>query len=134
LLQTIVSAFKDTAFETFNLKGFMQFWKPSPNEPVKEIFGEAYASLAFREMEEEIQSLKPPDETIESVVVPIMAYSDSTHLATFSTTSLWPIYFFIRLTSKYIWTKPMSNSAHHLAYIPSVGIQFWFFGPIFTVA
>jgi hypothetical protein len=120
LLQSIISAFKDPSFEAFHLKGFTQLWRPSPDEPVEEIFGEAYASEVFREMEREVQMMKPLGETIESVVVPIMAYSDSTHLATFGTASLWPIYFFIGLTSKYIRVKPTSFSAHHLAYIPSV--------------
>lgn len=73
-------------------------------------------------MEEEIQSMKPPGETLENIVVPIMAYSDSTHLTSFGTASLWPIYFFIGLTSKYVRTKPTTFSAHHLAYIPSVSI------------
>ena len=120
LLQSIISAFKDPSFEAFNLKGFTQFWKPSPDEPVEEIYGEAYASEVFREMEREVQSMKPPGEMLESIVVPIMAYSDSTHLTNFGTAALWPIYFFIGLTSKYIRAKPTSFSAHHLAYIPSV--------------
>jgi len=120
LLQSIVSAFKDKSMEAFNLKGFTQLWKPSADEPVEEVFGEAYASAVFREMEDELRSSKPPGETIESIVVPLMAYSDSTHLATFGTAALWPIYLFIGLTSKYIRSKPTSSSAHHLAYIPSV--------------
>lgn len=120
LLQSIVSAFKDKSMEAFNLKGFTQLWKPSADEPVEEVFGEVYASAVFREMEDEIRSNKPSGETIESIVVPLMMYSDSTHLATFGTAALWPIYFFIGLTSKYIRTKPTSSSAHHLAYIPSV--------------
>jgi hypothetical protein len=124
LLQSIISAFKDKSFEAFNLKGYTQLWKPSPDEPVEEIYGEVYGSEVFREMEHEVQSMKPAGETLESVVVPIMAYSDSTHLATFGTAALWPIYFFIGLTSKYIRNKPTSFSAHHLAYIPSVGILF----------
>jgi hypothetical protein len=106
--------------EAFYLKGFTQLWKPSADEPVEEVFGEAYSSAVFRDMEDEIQSSKPPGETIENIVVPLMVYSDSTHLATFGTATLWPIYFFIGLTSKYIWTKRTSFSAHHLAYIPSV--------------
>jgi hypothetical protein len=124
LLQSIISAFKDTSFEAFNLKGFTQFWKPSPDEPVEEIFGEVYSSETFREMEQEVQSMKPPGETLESIVVPIMAYSDMTHLANFGTAALWPIYFFIGLTSKYIRARPTSFSAHHLAYIPSVSSLF----------
>lgn len=121
LLHCIVSAFQDPSFEAFHLKGFTQLWKPSSEEPAEEVYGEAYASAAFREMEVEVEAIKPPGEAVESVVVPIMAYSDSTHLATFGTASLWPIYFFIGLTSKYIRAKPASFSAHHLAYIPSVG-------------
>jgi hypothetical protein len=124
LLQSIISAFKDKSMEAFNLKGFTQLWKPSADEPVEEVFGEVYGSAVFREMEEEIRLSKPPDETIESVVVPVMVYSDSTHLATFGTAALWPIYFFIGLTSKYIQTKPTSFSAHHLAYIPTVSLIF----------
>jgi hypothetical protein len=120
LLQSIVSAFKEKSMEAFNLKGFTQLWKPSPDEPVEEVFGEAYSSAVFREMEDEIRSRKPPDERIENIVVPLMVYSDSTHLATFGTSALWPIYFFVGLTSKYIRTRPTSSSAHHLAYIPSV--------------
>jgi hypothetical protein len=121
LLQLIVSAFREPSFEAFHLKGFTQLWKPSPEEPVEEVFGEVYTSEAFREMEHKVQSMKPTDEALESVVVPIMAYSNSTHLATFGTASLWPINFFIGLTSKYIHAKPTSFSAHHLAYIPAVG-------------
>ena len=124
LLQSIISAFKDTSFEAFNLKGFTQFWKPSPDEPVEEIFGEVYSSETFREMEQEVQSMKPPGETLESIVVPIMAYSDMTHLANFGTAALWPIYFFIGLTSKYIRARPTSFSAHHLVYIPLVSSLF----------
>ena len=100
ILQSIISAFKDPSFEAFHLKGFTQLWKPSPDKPVEEIYGEAYTSKIFREMEREVQSMKPPGETLESVVVPIMAYSDSTHLTNFGTAALWPIYFFIGLIFK----------------------------------
>ena len=120
LLNCIVAAFQDPSFEAFHLKGFTQLWKPSSEEPVEEVYSEAYASEAFREMEDGVEATKPPGEVKERVVVPIMAYSDSTHLATFSIASLWPIYFFISLTLKYTRMKPTSFSAHHLAYIPSV--------------
>ena len=93
LLQSIISAFKNLSFEAFNLKGFTQFWKP--------LCGEIYTSEKFREMEW-IQSMRAPGDTLESIVVPIMAYSDMTHLANFSTVAFWPIYFFNGLTSKYI--------------------------------
>ena len=120
LLQSILLAFKDKSMEAFNLKGFMQLWKPSADKPVEKVFGEVYASAVFWEMEDDIRLSNPPGETIKSIAVPIMVYSDSTHLATFGTAALWPILFFIGLTSKYIRTKPTLSSAYHLAYIPSI--------------
>jgi hypothetical protein len=68
-------------------------------------------------MEDEIHLSKPPGDMIKSVVVHLIVYSDSTHLATFEMAALCPIYFFIGHTLKYIWMKPTSFSAHHLAYI-----------------
>ena len=78
--------------------------------------------------------MKPPGETLETIVVPIMAYSDSIHLTNFGTASLWPIYFFIKLTSKYIQAKPTSFSAHHLAYIPSVSNVFYLLKLVPTIS
>src|SRR5580704_13951489 len=69
--------------EAFNLKGFRQLWKPSDDELAEEVFGEVYASAAFREMEDEIHLSKPPGDMVKSVVVHLIVYSDSTHLATF---------------------------------------------------
>ncbi|THU89276.1 hypothetical protein K435DRAFT_865459 [Dendrothele bispora CBS 962.96] len=57
---------------------------------------------------------------LENVVVWIMLWSDSTHLAQFGTASLWPIYMYIGNLSKYIRVKPSAYAAHHLAYIPSL--------------
>ena len=76
LLQSIIPAFKNLSFEAFNLKGFTQFWKPS--------CGEIYTSEKFYEMEWEVQLMRAPGDTLESIVVPIMAYSNMTHLANFS--------------------------------------------------
>ena len=78
--------------------------------------------------------MKPPGETLKTVVVPIMAYSDLTHLTNFGTASLWPIYFFNGLTSKYIRVKPTSFSAHHLAYIPSVSKVFYLLKLVPTIS
>ncbi len=57
---------------------------------------------------------------VEYVVGAIGVYSDSTHLTSFGTASLWPIYAFFTNLSKYLHSKPTMFAAHHLAYIPSV--------------
>ena len=54
------------------------------------------------------------------VILALMIWSDSTHLASFGTASLWPIYLYFGNLSKYTRAKPSSFAAHHLAYIPKV--------------
>ncbi len=67
------------------------------------------------------QSSKPQD-PLENVVVPIMVYSDSTHLTNFRDASLWPGYFFIGLLSKYISAIPDAYAVHHFVYMPEVSL------------
>ena len=57
---------------------------------------------------------------LETFIVSALLYSDSTHLASFGSASLWPIYLYLGNISKYTRSKPTSFSAHHIAYIPTV--------------
>ncbi|KZT12196.1 uncharacterized protein LAESUDRAFT_754689 [Laetiporus sulphureus 93-53] len=67
------------------------------------------------------QSRNPDDpEDVEIAIVPIMLWSDSTHLAQFGSAALWPIYAFFGFISKYVRAKPNAFMANHLAYIPSL--------------
>ncbi|KZT63257.1 hypothetical protein DAEQUDRAFT_780622 [Daedalea quercina L-15889] len=65
----------------------------------------------------------PPE--VEVALVPMLLYSDSTHLTSFGSASLWPIYAFFGFVSKYVRAKPTSFSAHHIAYLPD-GFQDWY--------
>jgi hypothetical protein len=60
------------------------------------------------------------DSDMEMAIAPILVWSDSTHLTSFGTASLWPIYIYFGNLSKYLRGKPTAFAAHHLAYIPSV--------------
>lgn len=102
----------------FHWHGFKQFWKPSEGKPEQQVYGEVYTSDAFLEMERKLPRVKGC--TLEKAIVPLIAYSDSTHLASFGTASLWPVYIWFGNISKYIRLRTSSFSAHHLAYLPSV--------------
>ncbi|KAI0775824.1 hypothetical protein BD413DRAFT_709717 [Trametes elegans] len=54
--------------------------------------------------------------------------TDSTHLTSFGTASLWPIYLYLANLSKYIRNRPTACSAQHLAYVPSLpdSFQDWY--------
>ncbi|KIJ09951.1 hypothetical protein PAXINDRAFT_86710, partial [Paxillus involutus ATCC 200175] len=107
--------------EQFHLTPFALSYSPSPNEPMECIYSEIYNSPAMIEEHEKIHSQPRSDGcTLETVIASIMLWSDSTHLASFRTASLWPIYMYFGNQSKYIHGKPTSFAAHHLAYIPKV--------------
>ena len=118
LLEIVKSGAQASSANSFHWKGFRQFWKPSEMERAERVHREAYTSDAFLELEDGITV--DPDCTIEMTVLPLMIYSDSTHLANFGTAALWPVYIWFGNLSKYVRAKVSSFSAHHLAYLPSV--------------
>jgi Plavaka transposase len=119
LYEVIKSGIQDVASSrNFHWHGFKQFWRPSDSEPEQRVYGEVYTSDAFLEMESRLPNIEGC--TLEKAVVPLLIYSDSTHLANFGTASLWPIYIWFGNVSKYMRLRPSSFSAHHLAYLPSV--------------
>jgi hypothetical protein len=120
-LEVIKAAFRESFAERFHFTPFQVFYQPSDNAPTEKIYGEIYNSPAMIGEHEKISS--QPREggcTLETVIAAMMLWSDSTHLTTFGTVSLWPIYMFLGNQSKYTRSKPTSFAAHHLAYIPKV--------------
>ncbi|KAK0478557.1 hypothetical protein IW261DRAFT_1337999, partial [Armillaria novae-zelandiae] len=120
LTKVITSAFQDSSASEFHLKGYKEMWKASEDSPAERIYGEVYTSPAYLEMEEKVRPTIPPDSAIENIVVPILLYTDSTHLANFGDASLWPGYLFIGLLSKLLTAMPDVHAAHHFVYMPEV--------------
>ncbi|KAJ2991082.1 hypothetical protein NUW54_g8290 [Trametes sanguinea] len=58
-------------------------------------------------------------------MAPLLFWSDATHLTSFGSASLWPIYMYFGSLSKYTRGMPTEFAAHHVAYIPSLpdGLQ-----------
>ncbi len=54
----------------------------------------------------------------EKVVAVLIFWSDATHLATFGTTKLWPIYLLFGNLSKYVRCQLNSGATKHVVYIP----------------
>ena len=120
-LAVLKSAFQEDAAENFHVSAHEMFWKPSPESPPERIYSELYTADAFIGEQEKVkQQPREPGCELETVVASIMIWSDSTHLTSFGSASLWPIYMFFGNLSKYIRAKPTSFAAHHLAYIPKV--------------
>ncbi|KAI1784806.1 hypothetical protein LXA43DRAFT_1100996 [Ganoderma leucocontextum] len=87
------------------------------------VYSEVYNSDAMLEadarLREQPREVGDPDD-LEYFVIAIILWSDSTHLTSFGSASLWPIYLYFANQSKYVRARPSSFSAHHLAYVPSL--------------
>ncbi|PCH36804.1 hypothetical protein WOLCODRAFT_157493 [Wolfiporia cocos MD-104 SS10] len=117
---------------------FKQYWRrpevyddnaseeesPEKMEDIR-IYSELYNSDALLNEYEKLHAQPrnpddPPDTEVS--IVPIMLWSDSTHLTNFGNASLWPIYMYFGSMSKYTCGKPTASASHHLAYMPSVSL------------
>lgn len=123
LVDLITSKIQDTPSDSFHHTPFTEWWCPPGSSTPVRIYGEAYSSNAAVKLFEGIKDVPPPPNhpNIADVVVLLMLGSDATHLASFGTASLWPIYVFFGNQSKYTASKPSECAAYHLAYIPKVG-------------
>jgi hypothetical protein len=103
---------------------FKQFWKPSEDELPERLYGEIFSSKAMIDIDDEICKSCPSNDSdesdLEAISILLLLYSDSTHLASFGTASLWPVYLFFGSQSKYVRAMPTSYACHHIAYMPKV--------------
>jgi len=89
-------------------------------------YTDIYNSDAMLEEDAKIRALgRHPDDdaNTEVSVLAMLLWSDLTHLATFGTASLWPVYMYVGNLSKYAHGQPNAHAAHHLVYIPSVSVD-----------
>lgn len=119
LFEVITAAVKDKNSRLFHWRGYKLWWKPTQGKSAERVYGEVYTSDAFLRMEDSVNATAPQD-GIENVVVPLLLYSDGTHPTLFGSAYLWPVYGWIGLLSKYVRSKPSSQSGLHIAYFPQV--------------
>jgi Plavaka transposase len=125
LVDVIKSAFAEVAADHFHLQPFKLYWQDpdNPNTHPVHLFSELYNSDAFLEEHSNVMTQsQEPGCKLEKVIAAMMLWSDSTHLASFGNSSLWPIYLYFGNLSKYWHGKPTLFGAHHIAYIPLVCI------------
>lgn len=122
IINIIRTTYSGPTSRTFHFTPFRQYWRPTPDSPAMSLYSEIYSSSAMLDAHLEVCAVprSGPDDTHERAIVPLMLWSDSTHLANFGTASLWPFYLLFGSQSKYTRAKPTTRSCHHLAYIPKV--------------
>jgi len=122
-LEVIKGAFQSQDARRYHFLPFKLFQK-TPREHVR-VYTDVYNSDAMLEEDAKIRALPqdPSDDPeTELAIASILLWSDSTHLASFGTASLWPIYMFLGNLSKYTRGKPSAFAGQHLAYVPTVSL------------
>ena len=112
-----------------HLDGHELIWQPDPAEGSAQfrVVSELYNSDAFLLAEQEIRDHPPPeieDCKLPRVVVGLQFWSDATHLSTFSSSKLWPLYMVFANESKYRRGTGPGESCYHVAYLDSVSMAF----------
>ena len=128
LTSIIQEAFEGPLAHLYHYSPFKLFQKSPISGKEERVYGEIFTSDAFLEESESVQrhGLVPPEDPgckREKVVAALMVSSDATMLTQFGVAKGWPIYLMFGNLSKYIRAQPSSGAMHHLAYIPSVSLQ-----------
>jgi len=125
IVEVIEAELKDPdSFNSIHTAPYTEWWSPGPGKDPVRVYSEIYNSDAMlgadKKMRDGLGAAPGPEVDLETFIVSALLYSDSTHLTSFGSASLWPIYLYLGNVSKYTRLKPSSFSAHHIAYIPTV--------------
>ena len=120
LTSLIREEFEGPMFLKFHLSPFKLFRKLSGGNEDKRVYSDISDSDVFIDEHDKVQRAPTGDRTCKrkKVVAALMFWSDATHLATFGTAKMWPIYMLFSNISKYECCKPNSGATKHVAYIP----------------
>jgi hypothetical protein len=123
LVEVIKASWSENMAKRFHLSPFKRIHINPKTKAETRVYDEAYTSDVWIEAHDNLQ--KQPNEPgcqLEKVIAGLMFWSDSTHLTSFGTAKVWPLYLYFANLSKYIRAQPNSGACHHVAYIPYVSI------------
>ncbi|KAF8165838.1 hypothetical protein B0H34DRAFT_856090 [Crassisporium funariophilum] len=123
LYNVIKETYQENAAAHFHLSPFEEYFQPTPDSPPMRIYSELYTCNAYHQEYKHIL-MANSNSDLNIVLCPLMIWSDATHLTSFGSASLWPIYLYNGGQSKYTRSKPSSFAAHHLAYVPKLDDAF----------
>ena len=120
IVTLIKEAFDSQLSVQFHLTPFKLFRTLPGGEDSERVYSEMYNSDVFLDEHDMVQRAPTDDPSCkrEKVVAALMFWSDATHLASFGTAKMWPIYMQFGNLSKYIRCQLNSGAIKHLAYIP----------------
>jgi hypothetical protein len=102
-------------YEPYNV-----FWR-GRNGAHQQVYGELYSSKAFLDAHSALlNSPSEKDCKLPRSIAALMFWSDATHLTSFGSAQIWPLYMFFGNESKYRRCKPSLYTCEHIAYFEKV--------------
>ncbi|KIM66091.1 hypothetical protein SCLCIDRAFT_111422, partial [Scleroderma citrinum Foug A] len=99
----------------FHLTPFRRIWRSPLTGCEQHVYDELYTSDVWIQAHDEIMKQRREDDCqLERVIVGMMFWSDTTHLAQFGHASAWPIYLFFGIYP----SKPIHHIYSHVTYLP----------------
>jgi hypothetical protein len=124
LLEVIKAACQSSQAKEYHWVPF-KLVHQSPTEDLQ-VYTDIYNSDAMLKEDAKIRAMGPHSDDnpkTEIAVLAMLLWSDLTHLASFGTASLWPVYLYFGNLLKYPYRRPNAYAVHHIAYIPSVSLR-----------
>ena len=117
----------------FHFEPYELLWSRGSGVSDIRVYGEMYVSNKLLEMHRNLlDSPLVPGCDAPQAIIPLIFWSDATHLTAFGQAKLWPLYLFFGSDSKYMCCKPSANLCHHIAYFQKVSRRFSFSIPRLT--
>ncbi|KAG2740132.1 hypothetical protein P692DRAFT_201842539 [Suillus brevipes Sb2] len=124
LVAVIRVAFADIQAGAFHLLPFQRIWKDPLDDHQERVFDELYSSDSWLEAQDNLhRQPREPGCSLERVIAGLMFFSDATHLATFGTAKVWPLYLYFGNLTKYARSAPKSGACHIVGFFPSVALH-----------
>jgi hypothetical protein len=101
-VEVIKAAWSEDMAKNFHLSPFKRIHIDPKTKVETRVYDEVYTSDAWIEAHDDLQ--KQPNEPgcqLEKVIAGLMFWSNSTHLTSFGTAKVWPLYLYFANLSKY---------------------------------
>ncbi|KAF8835853.1 hypothetical protein BDN67DRAFT_992306 [Paxillus ammoniavirescens] len=111
--------------QLFHYEPYKLCWQPPHKARDVRVHGELFTSKSFLKAHWILQeSPSEPDCDLPRHIVPLMLWSDATHLTSFSDAKLWPLYVYFRNESKDKRCQPSAHLCTHAAYFQGLPDSF----------
>ena len=104
-LDVIKAALQELNTQQFHIAPFKEYWVPHLDGQPEHLYSDVYNSDTYLQEQAVICNWIHED-SLETMIISMMLWSDSTHLTSFGNALLWPIYLYFGNQSKYDRAKP----------------------------